>query len=322
MKSGPDASTIYRIARYYYSDGLSQEEIGAREGFSRSQISRLIDKAREMGLVRISLVPPTDLRSEELSGRLARLLDLRSVVVVPVRRNASQDEISLAIATRAAEYIPERIQEYKVVGIGWGSTVYRTAGLLTQSARSGSGPFFVPLIGISGNDNPSLQINTIIDRFTAAFRSKGLFVNMPSVREMGAPVSKIEETRIAELSGLWRNVEAAVVGLGEPPTVTPNLPEELPGDYKNELKQSNSKGDILAQYFGPDGRIFHAKHGYDLLAYNVQWLGGLDKSICLAGGPLKHEGIIAAARAGYITELVTDDLTAQAIEAKCREEQK
>ncbi|MCE5256415.1 MAG: hypothetical protein LLF89_06160 [Spirochaetaceae bacterium] len=322
MKSGPDVSTIYRIARYYYSDGLSQEEIGAREGFSRSQISRIIDRAREMGLVKISLVPPTDLQSEELSGHLSHLLDLRSVVVVPVRRNASQDEISLAIATRAAEYIPERIQDYKTVGIGWGRTVYRTAELLPHCTRSTSEPFFVPLIGISGNDNPNLQINTIIDRFAASFHTKGLFVNIPSAREMGAPVSKIEMSRIATLSERWKSVEAAVVGLGEPPTTAANLPEELPQAYEDELRKSNSKGDILAQYFGPDGRIFHAKHGYDLLAYNIQWLSGLDRSICLAGGSLKHEGIIAAARAGFITDLVTDELTALAIEKKCEEEQR
>ena len=325
MKTGPDSSTIYRIARYYYAEGLSQEEIAVKEGFSRSQISRLIDRARELGFVKITLVPPADLRTEELARELMAALGLRSVTVVPVRNTASAEEIAVAIATRGADYLAETLREFKVVGLGWGQTVYRTAELLPRSSASNGGsgngsvsgagrwPYFVPLIGTSGDDNPNLQINTIIDRFSTSFRSTGLFVNIPSVREKGAPLPKIEAQRISMLEERWNAVEAAVVGLGAPPASSPNLIDELPQEYKEELKNSQSCGDILAHFFGPDGTLFQPYHDYELLAFDIRKLPGLKRSICLAGGFDKHEGIVAAARARYISDLVTDEQTATAM---------
>ena len=313
MKTGPDVSTIYRIARYYYAEGLSQEEIAAKEGFSRSQISRLIERAKDLGLVKITLVPPTDLLTEELARKLEASLGLVSVIVVPSRKSADADEIAMAIATRAADYLPELLAGFEVVGLGWGNTVYKTAELLSRGSGKGGKPLFVPLIGISGDDNPNLQINTIIDRFSASFKTKGLFVNIPSVREKNAPLSKIEEQRVCTLEERWTQVEVAIVGLGAPPSDSPNLIDELPSDYKIELKNSNSCGDILAHFFDAEGRIFKPEHGYDLLAIDMETLAKVKRSICLAGGDNKKSGIIAAAKAGYITDLVTDESTAIAV---------
>ena len=311
MKTGPDASTIYRIARCYYAEGLSQEEIGAKEGFSRSQISRLIERAREMGIVKISLQPPASLAGDELSRILEKRLGLKSVLAVPVRKNASYADIALAIATQAADRLCEILAEFDLVGLGWGHTVYKTAELLPRSAGKGGRPFFVPLIGISGDDNPDLQINTIIDRFGTAFRSKGFFINIPSVREIGAPFLQMEQQRVTMLEERWKAVQAAVFGLGLPPLESPELIDELPDEYKVELKKSSSCGDILAQFFDPEGRLFEAEHGYNLLAFDIGRLKHIERAICLAGGLGKSRGILAAARTGYLTDLMTDEITAQ-----------
>lgn len=317
MKAGPDISTIYRIARYYYAEGLSQEDIAAKEGFSRSQISRLIERAKDLGLVKITLIPPADRRTEEMGLELEERLELRSAIVVPVKENADTGEVTLAIATRAADFLAEILPFFDVVGIGWGRTVYKAGELLSRNSGGGRQPFFVPLIGISGDDNPNLQINTIIDRFSSAFQSRGFFVNIPSVREKGLPLSKIEEQRILNLQERWAKVEAAVVGLGDPPGDSPTLIDELPWKYKEELRKSPACGDILAQFFDAEGRIYSQEWSHDLLAFDVRKLAGIQRSICLAGGGNKHRGILAAARSGYITDLVTDERTAAAIlEAK------
>lgn len=319
MKNGPDISTIYRIARYYYADGLSQEEIASKEGFSRSQISRLIEKAKTLGLVRVTLVPPTNLRTEELAAMLTKELGIRSAIVVPTRESADMGEVARAIATRAAEVLSQELGAYDVVGIGWGRTVYETAALLPRQNGQAGKPFFVPLIGLSGDTNPNLQINSIIDRFSASFQSKGLFVNLPSVRDEGSIFSGIETQRIHTLREYWEKVEVAVVGLGTAPTESVNLIDELPEQYKEELKKSASRGDILAQFFDARGEIFHSEHEYDLLAFDIRNLPRLKHSICLAGGEPKIRGIIAAAKAGFLSDLITDEQTAHGILKLLRE---
>lgn len=312
MKTGPDISTIYRIARYYYAEEQSQEEIAAREGFSRSQISRLLERARALGLVKITLVPPADLRGEKLAKDLAAALSLRSIVVVPARKDAGEEEIALAIATRAADILPGLLSGFGSVGIGWGRTVYKTAELLARGAGKGEGPRFIPLIGISGDDNPNLQINAIIDRFSAAFRTKGFFVNFLSVREKNTPVSDIDRQRLTTLKKRWEEVEAAVVGLGPPSFDSSRFIDEWPGSYKTRLKNSAACGDILAQFFDRKGLVVRPECGYELLAFEIGRLRNLKRSVCLAGGSDKERGIVAAARSGYISDLVTDENTARA----------
>jgi deoxyribonucleoside regulator len=319
MKAGPDISTIYRIARYYYAEGLSQEEIADKEGFSRSQISRLIERAKSLGLVKITVVPPASQHTEELSETLVEKLGLRTATVVPVAKTANQDEIAKAVATRAADVLGEILPAFGVAGIGWGKTVYETAMLLPRHPAQARKPFFVPLIGLSGDTNPNLQINTIIDRFSTSFQSKGLFVNLSSVREKESALSGIEEQRIHALREYWNQVEAAVVGLGTPPSSSINIIDELPERYKDELKKSASCGDILSQFFDQKGAIFHSEHEYELLAFDIRNLPNLQRSICLAGGELKARGIIAAARARFVSDLITDEQTAHAILTLLRE---
>jgi len=85
--------------------------------------------------------------------------------------------------------------------------------------------------------------------------------------------------------------------------------ERIPG----RLKKSNSCGDILAHFFDSEGGIFKPEHGYDLLAIDMEKLAKVKRSICLAGGGNKQAGIVAAAKARYITDLVTDECTAMAV---------
>jgi len=314
MKTGADISTIYRIARYYYVDELSQEEIAVKEGFSRSQISRLIEKARSLGLVKITLEPPTSRRTDELSLALTEKLHLQTAIVVPVRKNANQNEIVKAIATRAGDFLDTLLPTFGIVGVGWGKTVYETSMVLShRRGHSAQQPFFVPLIGLSGDTNPSLQINTIIDHFRSSFGSEGLFINLLSVREKGSALSSIEKNRLDVLRECWSHVEAAVIGLGIPPAFSLNLIDELPDLYKDELKKSAACADILSQFFDEHGTIFHSEHEYDLLAYDIRNLSKLKRSICLAGGDLKARGIIAASQSKFISDLITDEHTADKI---------
>lgn len=314
MKPGPDQMTIYRIARSYYRDNLSQDEIALREGFSRSQVSRLLDKAKEMGIVRIEVVPPTSAHIKELELAIQKKLGLRRLCIAPLGAAMDDSMLSRVIATAAADFIDSAIGTSKVVGIGWGRTVYMASELLPYHA-SESSAYFVPLTGISGDDNPNLQINTIIDHFSSKFRARGLFINSTAVRGRGAPIDHIEKERIANLRKVWRDVRLAIVGLGVPPVESENLIAELPAQYRRELSSSTVCGDILGQFFYSDGSLFPSEMDCEQLAFDIRDLRKLDRVICLAGGREKTEGIIAAARAGYITDLVIDEQSAELIAA-------
>ena len=92
-----DMMQMYRIAKMYYMDGLTQEQIAAAESISRSQISRLLTQARSRGIVEITVRMPERISLNELRRDLIRELKLKDVTIAPLSESATGEETIEAI---------------------------------------------------------------------------------------------------------------------------------------------------------------------------------------------------------------------------------
>src|SRR5437660_11550982 len=78
-----DERFLRKVAYQYYEDGYSQEAIAGMEFCSRQTVSKALQKARDRGIVRISIVP--DLRTgyiRNLSREVRLELGLEDLVLV------------------------------------------------------------------------------------------------------------------------------------------------------------------------------------------------------------------------------------------------
>src|SRR3954453_354333 len=82
MKTGP-AQMVLRgsIARRYYLEGMSKVDIADEFGLSRFKVARLLDSARETGLVRIEIRHHGEI-DVDLSAHTRDRFRLRHAVVV------------------------------------------------------------------------------------------------------------------------------------------------------------------------------------------------------------------------------------------------
>ena len=55
---------IARVARMYYEWGMRQSEIATQLGLSQASISRLLDRSKEEGIIRISVNLPSGVYTE------------------------------------------------------------------------------------------------------------------------------------------------------------------------------------------------------------------------------------------------------------------
>ena len=76
-----DNTLLYKIAKAYYEDALTQDQIGKRFGLSRIKVSRLLQQARQSRVVQITITPPAD-SFGDLERDLERAYGLDEVVVV------------------------------------------------------------------------------------------------------------------------------------------------------------------------------------------------------------------------------------------------
>src|ERR1700678_4702900 len=70
-----------RVARQFYLEGVSKVDIADRLGISRFRVARLLDSARESGLVRIEIGLPGGVLDAGLSAELCSAFGLRQAFV-------------------------------------------------------------------------------------------------------------------------------------------------------------------------------------------------------------------------------------------------
>lgn len=309
MSTLEDLSLLYRIARYYYLNENSQAEIAKLEKLSRPQISRLLRRAKELGIVRIMISPPENSDIFTLQARLKEALGLNAVYISP---SAEKNKENMAgFISAAATYLSDNLGNFKSVGIGWGKSMYYTSFQLSPKTDNKDTTFY-PVVGNSGTNIPYYQINSITDRFADKFHAKAYFTQSLFL----APVDQISEItreRLAYLKSCWANLDAVVIGLGGR-IISPKIfIDEMPPHTQKKLLLEHTIGDIYGNFFMDDHTFFAYPKDYQLTALNPDALKRIDQVFCIAIGLHKVDAIRYAAQTRYIKTLITDDLTARAV---------
>ncbi len=307
-----DKMVILRIAKYYYLDGLSQQEISDKESIHRSQISRILKLARELGYVQIRISAPDSYTADTLAKRVEHKLALEEVLVAPsLSPQTSQDESLYFFAARRLEEI---LPHCKNIGIGLGKTLYHVAAQLTTQ-RLDVQPDFYSVVGTSGTDNPYLQASVILDNFARPFHGRCHYNNFPICLSR-AMMSPLDISRFQELQKAYQLLDTIVLSIGGPFNLEYPYLEEF-SLVEKELDTAKAltrpHGNLLGHVFYNDGDILTLPDKYLLTSMSLALLRLVPKVICIAYGKHKADSIISAARHGYIKSLITDEATAQTI---------
>jgi DNA-binding transcriptional regulator LsrR (DeoR family) len=118
----------------------------------------------------------------------------------------------------------------------------------------------------------------------------------------------MQDESILRVTRLWRSARAAILGVGAPPTVRTSMPSVL---QKDADQLAEAVGDICQRPYDADGEPLSFPGEERLVAMGLDELRQIPHAIAIACGPAKINGILVAARAGYINELVTDSPTAR-----------
>jgi len=314
MKDRTDYVTLYRIAKAYYLENHSQFHIAREENISRPHVSRLLSKARQLGIVTIKVEMPNRMQMVRLQEQITELLGLQRVLLADLLNEDSGNSKKNAssIATLAAENFLDLMGDARKIGVGWGYTVYQTS-LTLPKANLDESITFIPLVGMSDESNPYLQNNVIIDRFAEKLNALSYYTSLPAFYERHSTKGPVERDRFLRLRQQWEKLDAAVIGLGPRFKSGDFLIREVSEEYKQLIANSDVVGDILASFFFEDGTILDSHEYYEQVSLPLIRLKEIKNVVCLAGGEEKVPGIIAGARNGYFKTLVTDVSTAEMI---------
>ena len=310
-----DIEKIVQIARQYYEQNLTQDEIAANFGMSRPTVSRMLKKALDDKIVFINIIDPYN-KSTEYSDKLSQILQLKHCIVI----SGQVHDINITrrnIALSAAHYLADNIQAGDVVGFGWGRTLYELAE--SMEPQPGRDVLFVPMLGGIGQIKPSLQVHSIIQKVSDAFGGRWIQYYVPGIVDSKDLRAQLMQTaNVQEMLGLWKRMNKAVVGIGETPVSSEIIFQDNVADIeKNGLVEHGAVGDICMRFFDRDGQPV-AYMRQDIMSIELHELARVPEVIAIAGGEQKVDAIIGASKAKYINTLITDELTAQRILEKVK----
>jgi DNA-binding transcriptional regulator LsrR (DeoR family) len=292
---------LHTVAKLHYESDLSQVQIAKQLGLSTATISRLLQRARTEGIVRIEV---RDIfNPDELGQQLSAALGLKQVQAV----DAPVSNLLSALASPLSQLLAKLdLGRGKVLMIGWGRTVWAVidAGLPPME-----GVLVVPSTGGMQQHSQHFQSNEFSRRAAEVTGGVPNFIYAPYLPAEAALQLFLSDQSVQASVALWDRIDVAVVGIGMPYLLDQT---KVPSDQSDPVLEQ-AVGDVVRHYFDQQGNILQWEGEGRMIAVSADQLRQTPLVVGVAVGDAKVPSIIGAARARLINALITDTRTAESV---------
>ncbi|MEW9807646.1 sugar-binding transcriptional regulator [Mesorhizobium marinum] len=286
---------LHTVAKLHYEGDLSQVEVAKRLDLSTATISRLLQKARAEGIVRIEV---RDLAAPEyLAKEVVRKLSLKTASIVEATGAGALASLGGPVGALLQE---AGLAAGSVLAIGWGRAV---RAVIEAGLPEIPGVLTVPAMGGMQQHQPHFQINEFVRLAALQLGGTPHFVHAPYLPSRASRRAYLADPVVADNVALWDRVDAAVVGIGLPHETAASGPEHHP----------DAAGDVMRHYFDAEGVLLDPEAGKRMIAMSAKQFRHAPLVIGVAVGEAKARAIRGAAKARLISALVTDAGTAEAL---------
>ena len=293
---------MVKTAWYYYIENYTQQKISELLGISRIRVIRLLEKARQNGIVSFR-IRQDNYRRMQVEKSLITHFSLNDAFVIPVVSDAS--DLNESLAQAAAMYIADRLTDNTFINMGYGDTPSR---ILNHLARSTEHP--INAVSLTGGVSYYLP-NTQSSVFNARLHL------IPSPLILGSPELvqvMFQEESVQRIQQMSRVAKMTVVGIGSMASNATIIQNGIltKADFLL-LEMQGAVGDILSHFIDKDGNPIQSSVEQRLLSTPLQELRKMNNVIGVAGGEDKIEAIHAVLKGRYLDTLITDEVTAEAL---------
>jgi DNA-binding transcriptional regulator LsrR (DeoR family) len=305
-----DEETVFLVARLYYEEKQTQEEISRRIKVSRSTVSRLLQEAVEKSIVTIKINYPWQ-RDQELERRLVDRFGLSEARVLD-DRGRSEESVLNGVGALAARLIEDKLVDGDVVGVSYGRTVASAVGALSPHKRVRVTA--VPLLGALGVENTSIDGSELVRKFAFAYGGDYRYIPGPLlVKDERTREALVQLPQIAETLAMARRANWILVGVGSISHTSLIWSGYIDHRGLERMRAQGAVGHMCGQFFDAQGRVLAASINRRTIGIGLKSLARMKGVVAVASGGEKAEAIFGALRGKYIGTLVTDISAASAI---------
>jgi DNA-binding transcriptional regulator LsrR (DeoR family) len=296
---------LAKIARMYHERGLRQPQIAADLHISQSRVSRLLQQACEIGIVRTTVSLPigvyTDME-EELEAKYG----LSTALIVE-----PGGDVVRALGATAATYLHETLSSGDIVGI---SSCSSTLLATVEAMRPKTGLVVKVVTQLVGGNGDPRGATRLISRFANLTGAQAALLPSPAVvKNHLVRRALLADPAVAGVLRIWNQLSVALIGVGsiEPSLLPQRNGKALDPGQQAALIPLEAVGDVCLRFFDQDGKLINSSFNDRVLAISPKQLKAVPRRIGVAGGPEKLTAIAGAVKGGWINTLITDLNTAR-----------
>lgn len=308
LKNSTEADLLTRMAWLYYKEDMTQHEIAKRLNLSRSKVVRLLQKAKDEGIVHFHITGPLN-NCLHVEQELKSVFKLKDAMIVPV---GQYEKIRETLGKAAAQYLERCLKSGHLFAVGWGRTVYEVARFIRPNSIKN-----LKIVTLNGGLTTSFYLNPydVGAKLSSLFKGECYYIHAPAIaaseelcRSFRSDLTVKQALQMAKLANYF------LVGVGEMSAETTLVSTGYLSLADLEiLHRKGAVGNIVGQFFDIEGNIIDCDLHKRIVAFPIEELRKMKNVIGVVGGRDKMEAILGALHGNFIKILITDEETATSI---------
>ncbi|MGI6095250.1 MAG: sugar-binding transcriptional regulator [Lachnospiraceae bacterium] len=305
-----DRNLNIKIAYWYFTLGMTQDEIAKRLSFTRQKINQIINSLPDQEIVSIN-IHGYERDHVELEMQVEEKYGLKEVIIASDYGEA--DTALYKVANVAGQYLDEIIRQGDIIGVSWGKTLAEVVKQMPFKRRAEC--CVVQLMGAQNFEQSVEKSDEIARGMANRLDCASYMLYAPVVVENAETKKWLLKEKSVKASYEWmKKCNIAVLGVGE---LTEESTMCTRGYITKEdihiLQEQGFVGDIAVNPLREDGSYDHCPIADRVLAADMECLKNIRNTVLVACGTRKVRAIRAALNSGCIDTLVIDETTARQV---------
>jgi len=295
-----------RVASLYYEDNKTHDDIGAMMGLSRWKVARILQHAKDVGIVTIHIAQPAN-RVRVLEKQIFELFDVETVIVV----DAADMSAVEAVARQAAEHLVDIAPQIKTLGMSWGRTLTAVANTLPHGWARG-----IDVVQVNGgmsvldtSHSASWAVAVVAEKADghAHVMPTPAIVQLPDTAD-----ALRKDPTVSSVLDLAHRADTIVFTVGVASADSAHVRSGyLTPENITLLRDAGALGDVVGRFIDAHADVVDADLDHRTIGISLDDLAKIPRRILVAESAAKAPALISCLRRGLVSSLIIDQALAQ-----------
>ncbi|MEG0505918.1 MAG: sugar-binding domain-containing protein [Longicatena sp.] len=304
MQSSDKLQLLVSVAKLYYIENMTQNEIANLLGVSRPLISKYLQEAKTLGVVNIEI---NDLsagdNSDEISKLICKKYHLKTFYIIPASTN--KDLNDQMFDDYVASYIFDNYVDNSLVGLGWGSVIGTAIAKMNADdyKRKLMGKV-IPIISNAPISYRNYHTNELVRMLAEKTGLKAEYLYSPVICSNASERDIFMNTeQVKNMFEQYLHLDYAIIQIRNFPSV-PDLATEA--RFEKKLHEQHATGMLLGYYFDINGQIITSNHDYSI-QIPVESIKACPNTIAIINARVGVNTAIGALRSGLFDHILISE---------------